>query len=223
MLFFTLYVKKQHLNKRLYRLRLECASQWDVHWYNIQQMVDHNLHQKMELYNNRLNKKLDQLHQQSRLTQCTKDRTRKSGHHFYHRVENLTNIKFTAEKVKILNYGPQYSIEKPTLSYLPTLVTETIRAIRLLDVKLQDPYRFLAAKKLKQIINRNSISNVHHKRVSYIVKQIRQKLVTGNAILTQADKGRTMVIITQDAYTDKVHTFLTNNNFPTMHKDPTTK
>ena len=59
--------------------------------------------------------------------------------------------------------------------------------------------------------------------MSYIVKQIRQKLVTGNAILTQADKGRTLVILTQDAYTDKVHTFLTNNKFPTMHKDPTTK
>jgi hypothetical protein len=55
------------------------------------------------------------------------------------------------------------------------------------------------------------------------VRQIKQKLVTGNAILTQADKGRTMVTITKDAYTDKVHTFLTNNNFPTMPKDPTTK
>ena len=55
------------------------------------------------------------------------------------------------------------------------------------------------------------------------MKQIRQKLVTGNAIFTQADKGRTLVILTQDAYTDKVHTFLTNNKFPTMHKDPTTK
>ena len=32
-----------------------------------------------------------------------------------------------------------------------------------------------------------------------------------------------MVIITQDAYTDKVHTFLTTNNFPIMPKDPTTK
>ena len=148
-----LYVKKQHLNGRLYRLHLECASQWDVHWYNIQQMVDHNLHRKMELHYNRLNKKLDQLHQQSRPKQRTTDRTRKPGHQFYHRVENLTNIKFMAEEVKILNYGPQYSMEKPTLSYLPTLVTETKKAIRLLDIKLQDPYRFLAAQKLKQIIN----------------------------------------------------------------------
>ena len=109
-------------------------------------MVDHNLQRKMELYYNHLNKKLDQLHQQSRPTWPTKDRTKETGHQFYHRVENLMNIKFMAKEMKILNYGPQYSIEKPTLSYLPTLVTEAERAIRLLDVKLQDPYQFLAAK-----------------------------------------------------------------------------
>ena len=34
-----LYVKKQHLNERLYRLHLECALQWDVHWYDIQHIV----------------------------------------------------------------------------------------------------------------------------------------------------------------------------------------
>jgi hypothetical protein len=49
--------------------------------------------------------------------------------------------------MEIINYGPQYNIEKPITSYLPTIVVETERAIRLLDVKLQDPYRFLAAKK----------------------------------------------------------------------------
>ena len=67
------------------------------------------------------------------------------------------------------------------------------------------------------------ISNVQHKRMSYILKQIKQKHVTGNAILTQADKGRTMVIITQDSYADTVHTFQTNSNFPSMPKYPTAK
>jgi hypothetical protein len=32
---------------------------------------------------------------------------------FYPRVENLTNIKFTKEKMKLLNYGTQYNMEKP--------------------------------------------------------------------------------------------------------------
>ena len=94
----------------------------------------------MELYYNHLNKKLDQLHQQSRPTRPTKECTKETGHQFYHRVENFTNIKFMTEEMKILNNGPQYSIEKLILSYLPTLVIETERAIRLLDVKIQDPY-----------------------------------------------------------------------------------
>ena len=73
---------------------------------------------------------------------------------------------------------------------------------------MQDPYRFLAAKKFEQIINKKYNYNVQYKRYSYIVKQIKNKLVTCNAMLTQADKGRTIVIITQNAYTGKVHTFL---------------
>ena len=117
---------------------------------------------------------------------------------------NLWNTKFTKEEMKLLKHGPQYSIEKPIRSYLATLAIETEEAIRLLDITMQeDPYRFLAVEKFKKIINKNHNYNVQHKRYSYIVKQIKNELVTGNAMLTQADKGRTIVIITQDAYIDK--------------------
>jgi hypothetical protein len=37
----------------------------------------------------------------------------------------------------------------------------------------------------------------------------------------QADKGRTITILTQKGYTNKVHTFLADNNFLTVPKDPT--
>jgi hypothetical protein len=53
------------------------------------------------------------------------------------------------------------------------------------------------------------------------MKQLRKKLVTENATLVQADKGKTTVIITLEAYSDKVHTFLAANNFPVLTKDPT--
>ena len=88
---------------------------------------------------------------------------------------------------------------------------------------MQNPYRILTPEKLKQIINEGSNYNVQQKRHLYIVKQIKNKFVTGNAMLTQADKGKTIVIITQNAYTDKVHMFLAANNFPTIPKDPTKK
>jgi hypothetical protein len=73
----------------------------------------------MEPYYNHLNKKLDQLHQRLRPTRPNKERTKETGHPFYHRMENLTNVKFTTEEMKILNYGPQYSIEKTDI-IIPT-------------------------------------------------------------------------------------------------------
>ena len=47
--------------------------------------------------------------------------------------------------MKILNYGAQYSIEKPITIYLANLIIETENSIRLLDTKMQNPYRILAA------------------------------------------------------------------------------
>ena len=138
-------------------------------------------------------------------------------------MENLTNINFMKEEMDILNYGAQYSIGKPVTSYLPNVIVETEKAIKLLDTKMQNLYQILAAEKLKQIINKDNSYNVQQKRHSYIVKQIKNKLVTGNAMLIQADKGKTIVIITQNVYIDKVHTFLAANNFLTIPKDPTKK
>ena len=106
--------------------------------------------------------------------------------------------------MKILNYGARYSIENPIISYLPNLVVERGKAIRLLHTKMQNPYRTLAAEKLKRIINKSDKCNIQRKRHSYIVKQLKNKLVTGNAMFIRADKGRTVVIVTQKAYTDEV-------------------
>ena len=42
-------------------------------------------------------------------------------------------------------------------------------------------------------------------------------------MVTQADKGKTIVIINLKEYSDKVHSFITANNFNTLNKDPTNK
>jgi hypothetical protein len=43
------------------------------------------------------------------------------------------------------------------------------------------------------------------------------------AIITQADEGKTIVIINSTEYSQKAHCFLTANNFSTLTKDPTDK
>jgi len=86
---------------------------------------------------------------------------------------------------------------------------------------MQNTYRIMAANKLKQIINSNSQNNVLQKRQLHMMKELNKKLATENAIITQADKDKTIVIIDSNEYSEKVHSFLTANNFNILTKDPT--
>jgi len=57
-------------------------------------------------------------------------------------------------------------MQKP-LVYLHIIVAEKEQTIRLLDVKLQNTYRFMATKKkLQQIINSTSQTNVLQKKTN---------------------------------------------------------
>ena len=51
------------------------------------------------------------------------------------------------EEQKLLDLGLQYSLEKPTKASWEHPFMETERAVKLLDEKLQNPFRILAAKK----------------------------------------------------------------------------
>jgi hypothetical protein len=123
----------------------------------------------------------------------------------------------------LLKYGLNYSIERPASTYLANFIAETERAVRLLDIKVQNIYRIMATKKLKQITNLTGQSNVIQKRQLYVLKELNKKLTAENAIVTQADKGKTIVIINSNEYTKKVNSFLSINNFKMLTKDPTDK
>ena len=86
---------------------------------------------------------------------------------------NLTKINFTHEEWSLLNIGLQHSIEKPLDKYWTDLIMETEHAIRMLEPKIQSPFRILAAKKLKQIKTSSSRHNAEAKRQTCIVKQKR--------------------------------------------------
>jgi len=112
--------------------------------------------------------------------------------------------------------------QEPTIQHTANLVIETEQAIRLLEAGSQDAYRILAAKKLKQLQQTRNNSNTTHKRHMYLTKNIQPKIKENNAMITQADKGKTLVIIYTHDYHNKVHTFLTNN-FQAIPKYPTNK
>ena len=54
-----------------------------------------------------------------------------------------------------------------------------------------------------------------------ILRGIRGKLLQNNSLITRADKGQTLIIITKDAYDSKIYDFLCSNDFVKISKDPT--
>jgi hypothetical protein len=83
--------------------------------------------------------------------------------------------------------------------------------------------RMMAAAKLKQVRASSSQQNPAAKRQACLITDINNKLVKEDAIITQADKGRTCVILHTNEYNEKVLDFLTHNGFHRITKDPTNK
>ena len=152
----------------------------------------------METYYTHLNKKLDHIQakqQQQQQQQTITSHNNQKQQQFYSRIKKLTNIKCTKEETKLLSSSLQYSIEIPLTTCFTNLTIEMERAIKLLDTKLKKSYCIIAANKLKQILNSSNNYNILQKRRVYIMKQLNKKFVIENAILIQADKGKTIVII----------------------------
>ena len=53
-----------------------------------------------------------------------------------------------------------------------------------------------------------------------MAKELNKMLATENAIITQVDKGKTILILHSEEYSEIVQSFLTANNFRTVAKDP---
>ena len=218
-----LYIKKNKLNEHLYAKHLECATTWPTCWATIHKIIDNNLQLEMETHFDKLNRKLDNVQ-----TECSKHKKHQNHNQqqsLYPRTVNLSSITFTKEEQELLDLGMQHSIQQPIEAYWTNLILETEHALRLVDPKFQDAYRLMATKKLKQIHNANHNSTVTHKRHSHIAKNIHHKLDKNNAMITQADKGKTTVIIYEykQDYRNNVHTFLLENNFQTLPNNPTKK
>ena len=123
-----LYIKKQKLNDQLYKHQLKCAATWHNSWLFIQNHTDGNLQLETETLYDNLNRKIDNL---------INKQIRKLGNHqpnqhqrFYQCTINLTNIRFTKEEQTVLDYGLQYSLQKPLKTYWTNLIIETERAIK---------------------------------------------------------------------------------------------
>ena len=77
-----------------------------------------------------------------------------------------------------------YDLQQAGKNYWTNLIVETEQAITQLEVKMQDAYRILAAKKIKQLQYPLNNRNTAQKRLTYLAKNIHNKIKQNNAIIT---------------------------------------
>jgi hypothetical protein len=93
------------------------------------------------------------------------------------------------------------------------LIRDTEKAIRQLDPKMHNTYRYLATKKIKQI-KATTTHNTLHKRYQYNIKQIRNIIQQNNLTITKADKSKAIVIINKNTLNQKVDDFVKESHKP---------
>jgi hypothetical protein len=70
-------------------------------------------------------------------------------HTFHTWLVNLTQIKLSQEQINTLNTGFDYAIENDPKQFINTLIIDIENAIRNLDTKIQNTFRYPATKKIK--------------------------------------------------------------------------
>jgi hypothetical protein len=133
---------------------------------------------------------------------------------------NLTNVNFTREQINTLALGPNYAVEKDPKHHINELIIDTENAIRQMEPKMHNSFRYLATKKIKQIMT-NTTQNTLHKRHHHNLKQIRNTLQQNDLTITRADKSKSTVIINKSTLKQKVDDFIQENHISCLNKDPT--
>jgi hypothetical protein len=138
---------------------------------------------------------------------------------FNHRVRNLTQTQFSTQELHLLNKGLQYNLHYKQKSWIKTLALEAETALCHLDINEQEQMRHLVANNLKHLIKNQSWNSKNTKYEWNIIKSIKQKLLDNNSIMTQADKGKTIVITHKQEYDQYIDTFINNNclKIPPVH------
>jgi hypothetical protein len=210
-----IHSKNQGLNQQLYQLHLHLANTWDLTWPYIQRTIEEKLQKATRNKYGSLNKKLEHLSQ----TQTNAPHERCS---FHPRVVNHTDISFSNSEMSLLQKGPKYNIHGKPRNWIQNMGLEADTTISQLPTNERETYRKIVAERihtLQQNNTSNSIHNTHPK--TRLIKSIKSKLNSNQAMIARVDKGNSIVILPTQQYESKIQDFLQNNNFITTTKDPT--
>ena len=215
-----LYRKKEQLNKELYNIHLQAASEWGTLWDTISNNIHESTHNTMDNKYKTIDQKLKRL-TQNRETPDT------HTHTFFPRVVNKTNISFSEEEENLLRKGLKYNLHQKPKSWVNTLAFEAETAVTLLPIQHQDPIRYQIARNIEQLKKQQELGQLktpaRFSNEMRIVRRIKAKLTDNKAIVTKADKGTSVVILYKTDYQAKVHHFINNNHFHIEPTNPTNR
>ena len=208
------YKKKEQLNTQPYYKHLHNANTWQKIWDTIEDAINQKLQHEMNT---------TYLKQQQQLENMEKTQTTMTKHNTnYTRVKNCTNTNFTQDEIQLLGKGLKYNLHYKNKKWIETLALEAETAITKLDITEQNYYRHAIAKQIKDISKNNDFQNsCNSKREWKLAMNIKRKMLDNKLVTTKADKGKTLVIITEDEYQQKIMKFIHENNFTLINKDPT--
>jgi hypothetical protein len=211
-------MKKEKLNQQLYKLHLKTAHEWGNAWPTILNHINENIRVELTKKHKTINKKLNNL---------IKSKTPTPPQHtnFHPRVVNKTDITFNPRELNLLSKGLKYNLSFKQKTWIETLGLEAETAISRLPTPEQDHMRYQVAHNLKLLYKQqhsqvgfNTQQAVQERRT---INNIKKKLTENNAVVLRADKGNSMVIVYTDDYHNKIHDFITTNQFSITNKDLT--
>jgi hypothetical protein len=215
-----LYRKKCMLNTLLFKKYLELSNNaHPAELPNLLRQVECSVSSVIRKKKSILNKKLTDLIN----CQKSKEQVILFDFEFYPRTINKTNITFDDEEINVLDKGLKYNLPRINKHSIFNDFIDAECAIRsITDDEAQNIARVSILNKIKNKNRPKKLSPVH-KHDILVLKRIKNKLITNDAIICKADKGNTSVILYKKDYINKVEEFINNNEIKLMNKDPTSQ
>ena len=129
--------------------------------------------------------------------------------------------------MELLNKGLKYNLGHKKKSWISNLALEAENAIMSLPTSEQEGIRYQVNQNIQKLYTQQrekhaypNWKTTHERRV---INQIRQKLITEEAMITKADKDNTIIVIYSNDYNKKVNNFIAENNFNLITSNITEK
>jgi hypothetical protein len=201
---FYIFILHTQLTNRLHSI------EWDALDSKIRDNMTHILYKKTE----KQQKKLNDLKARKNTVQTPHIDV--VDHPFAKRVQNLSSVTFEKEEETLLGKGSKYCVERTKNKDIEILAAnlekyEDIRNDRILSTKCAEAI----------LKNRVQSRNINTQKERNVLKSIEDKVRTNDLIITKADKGNCTVVLNKVDYVEKVDSFIQENNFQKLDKDPT--